>query len=115
MHLRNHGRTQRIDRPPTPLHLQGARVVEAAVRSHYEVRYARNKKYKLYDNGDLYDTISDVMETQPLPIDNADAEQQSARRTLQHALDSFPNKGQAIHHDCVSSDRKPGYQKRSNH
>ncbi|WP_372896096.1 sulfatase-like hydrolase/transferase [Stieleria sp.] len=83
--------------------------------SHYEVRYARNKKYKLYDNGDLYDTISDVMETQPLPIDNADAEQQSARKTLQHALDSFPNKGQAIHHDRVSSDRKPGYQKRSNH
>ncbi|MCS7466215.1 hypothetical protein NZK35_05940 [Stieleria sp. ICT_E10.1] len=59
--------------------------------------------------------IKGVVETQPLPIDNADAEQQSARKTLQHALDSFPNKGQAIHHDQVSSERKPGYKRRSNH
>ncbi|QDV40423.1 Arylsulfatase [Stieleria neptunia] len=82
--------------------------------SHYEVRYARDKRYKLYDNGDLYDTIADVMEMAPLLIDNANTEQQAARDHLQRALDAYPTKGQAIRHDQVSSERKPGHKKRSN-
>ena len=63
--------------------------------SHYEVRSARDKRYKLYGNGDLYDTINDVMEKTPLPADNADAEQNAARGKLQGALDAYPKKGQA--------------------
>ncbi|WP_182870914.1 sulfatase-like hydrolase/transferase [Rhodopirellula sp. JC639] len=83
--------------------------------NHYEVRYARDKQYKLYDNGDLYDTLADVMEESPLPIDDVDAEQQAARTVLQRVLASFPSQGQAIRHDQVNGERKPGSQKRSNH
>ncbi len=81
--------------------------------SHDEVRYARDKRYKLYGNGDLYDTIKDVMEKTPLPTRNADAKEQAAREKLQRALDAYPKKGQAIRHDEVSSERKAEYEKRS--
>ena len=83
--------------------------------SHYEVRYARDKRYKLYGNGDLYDTIKDVMEKTPLPIGNTDTRQEAAREKLQGALDAYPKKGQAVHHDKVSSERKAGFEKRSNY
>ncbi len=83
--------------------------------SHYEVRYARDKTYKLYGNGDLYDTINDVMETTPLPPGSVDTRQRSARTKLQRALDAYPKNGRAIRHDDVSPQRKPGYEKRSNH
>ena len=83
--------------------------------NHYEVRYARDKRYKLYGNGDLYDTIKDVMEKTPLPTRNADAQEQAAREKLQRALDAYPNKGQAIRHDKVKGERKAEYEKRSNY
>jgi len=83
--------------------------------SHYEVRYARDKRYKLYGNGDLYDTIKDVMEKTPLPNENADAKRQAAREELQRVLDVYPKKGQAIRHNEVSSERKAGSEKRSNY
>lgn len=83
--------------------------------SHYEVRYARDKRYKLYGNGDLYDTIEDVMEKNPLPTQNTDSEQIAAREKLQQALDAYPKQGQAIRHNNVSLRRKAGSEKRSNH
>ena len=82
--------------------------------NHYEVRYARDKKYKLYGNGDLYDTVADVMETTPLNGANADLNQRAAREKLQRALDTYPGKGLAIRPNEVSSKRKPGSEKRSN-
>ena len=83
--------------------------------NHFEVRYARDKRYKLYDNGDLYDTIDDVMETTPLPQGSADTSQQAAREKLRRALNSFPTEGQAIRYDEVRGERATGHEKRSNY
>ncbi|MDB4676678.1 sulfatase-like hydrolase/transferase [bacterium] len=85
--------------------------------SHYQVRYARDHRYKLYDNGDLHDTITDVMETSPLPSSSQsdDSPQGAARVKLQRALDSYPAAGLNIRHQMVKGTRKPGSGKRSNY
>ena len=58
--------------------------------SHYEVRFARDKRYKLYDNGDLFDTVKDVSEKHAIAVG-----QQTGRRVLAlHAKHSIhPVKG----------------------
>ena len=61
--------------------------------NHYEVRFARDKRYKLYDNGEMYDTIADVLEKRPLAVGQAGPRGESARKVLQQALDSYPNAG----------------------
>lgn len=62
--------------------------------NHYEVRFARDKRYKLYDNGELFDTIEDVLEKQPLGADAADSDINAVRRKLQAVIDSYPPQGQ---------------------
>lgn len=62
--------------------------------SHYEVRFARDKRYKLYDNGQLYDTVNDVLEKQPIGSDPANANIHSVRQKLQAVIDSYPAAGQ---------------------
>lgn len=61
--------------------------------NHYEVRFARDERYKLYDNGDMYDTIADVLEKQPIEIGRQGSQAESARQVLQRALDSYPKAG----------------------
>ncbi len=61
--------------------------------SHYEVRFARDKRYKLYDNGDMFDTIEDVLEQRPIAIGEPGSPGESARKLLQRALDSYPDSG----------------------
>ena len=61
--------------------------------SHYEVRFARDKRFKLYDNGELFDTIEDVLERHPIAVDTAGPRARSARRVLQQAIDSYPAAG----------------------
>ena len=61
--------------------------------SHYEVRFTREKRYKLYDNGKLYDTLKDVLEKNPIATDSANKIAQAARKKLQAALDSYPKAG----------------------
>lgn len=61
--------------------------------SHYEVRFARDKRFKLYDNGEMFDTIDDVLEKRPIAIGKAGPPGMSARKVLQQALDSYPNAG----------------------
>ncbi len=84
--------------------------------SHYPVRYARDKRFKLYDNGDLYDTLVDTMEIDPLPpsSDQRNPLQRAARQKLQQAIDRFPFSGQAINHEATSNLIKPGSHARSN-
>lgn len=83
--------------------------------SHYEVRYARDKRYKLYGNGDLYDTANDVMEQTPLPTNRNESTLAAVRENLQRALDAYPAKSQAVNHEKVSDRLKAGAQKRSNY
>ena len=62
--------------------------------SHYEVRFARDKRYKLYDNGDFFDTLEDVLEKQPIARGEAGPGGESARKVLQQVIDSYPSSGQ---------------------
>ena len=61
---------------------------------HPEVAFARDWQYKLYHTGELFDVSVDPHELYPLPDDHE--ESSDARAKLQAALDSMPDKGQAI-------------------
>ena len=74
--------------------------------SHYEVRFARDKRYKLYDNGDLFDTVKDVSEKHAIAVGQADQAAEAARTSLQKALDSYPVKGQNANRRKVKGRKK---------
>ena len=59
--------------------------------THPEVLYVRDKRYKLYGSGELFDVRADPVEEEPLP--ESDVASQSVRRKLQSALDSMPGHG----------------------
>jgi arylsulfatase A len=58
------------------------------------VQYARTKRYKLYDDGRLFDVPNDVLEQRPLAAD-AGAEAGAARKKLQAVLNSMQGPRQA--------------------
>ncbi len=61
------------------------------------VRFARNKRWKLYGNGDLFDVTADPMEKSPVaPGDQGTADAKQARRMLRAAIDSMPDEPQKI-------------------
>lgn len=56
-----------------------------------KIRFARDKKYKLYGDGKLYDVPNDKLEKQPI-LTNADTqEQRQARQRLAAVLEDMPN------------------------
>jgi len=59
---------------------------------HSEIRWVRNKEYKLYGDGRFYNVLKDVLEQKPLSPDDAPA----IRRSLQKVLNSMPSKGANI-------------------
>lgn len=61
--------------------------------NHYETRFARDFRYKLYEDGRLFDTTNDVLERSPITIGNAGSVGESTRGTLQDVLDSYPRAG----------------------
>ena len=69
---------------------------------HPEVSFARDKKYKLYHTGELFDVSTDPHELYPLPDD--DQESRDTRAKLQAVLDSMPARGQRIHWPSVTGD-----------
>ena len=62
--------------------------------THPEVLYVRDKRYKLYGSGELFDVRADPDEEKPLPV--SDVGSKSVRRKLQSALDSMPRHGLRI-------------------
>ena len=62
--------------------------------AHPEVLYVRDRRYKLYGNGELFDVHTDPRETRPLPEN--DTATQGVRSKLQSALDSMPRGGARI-------------------
>ena len=58
-----------------------------------EVRYARDKRYKLYANGELFDVTADPGEANPLP---ESPETTKVRAALQAALDAMPSHGAEV-------------------
>ncbi len=81
---------------------------------HWEVRYARDKRYKLYGNGDLYDTFDDVMETSPIPLDKQPEKMTAIRKRLQAVLDSYPELGRGVKRDEVKGTMKETVKKGRN-
>ena len=73
---------------------------------HFEVRYARDKRYKLYGTGQMFDTLTDVMEVHPIDSGSSDSGVESARRGLQRVLDSYPSAGSGINYRRVKG-RQP--------
>ena len=69
--------------------------------NHPEVRYARDRRYKLYDNGDLYDTQMDIMETAVIDLAVAAPTVKQAHRNLQAAINAYPSKGTRIDYPKV--------------
>ena len=61
---------------------------------HPEIAYARNKGYKLYTTGELFDVARDPLELYPLASDHADSA--DARAVLQGVLDSMPSRGENV-------------------
>ncbi len=59
--------------------------------THPEVVYVRDKRYKLYGGGDLFDVRSDPDERHP--FDPADDGTREVRRKLERALGSMPRQG----------------------
>jgi len=51
--------------------------------------FARNRKYKLYRTGKLYDIDADVLEKRPLSDDGLDEKAKAVKKTLQEALDKY--------------------------
>ena len=76
---------------------------------HPEVAYARDKRYKLYSTGELFDLSEDRYEIHPLPSDHEDSLE--ARTRLQVALYSMPAAGQEIRwsfvNDGATSGKRP--------
>ena len=66
----------------------------ATPSSHHEISYARDRRYKLYGTGELFDVPADRHEVHPLPGD--DEASRAARARLQAALDSMPARGREI-------------------
>ena len=74
---------------------------------HFEVRYARDERYKLYDNGDLFDTQVDVLENAPLDLHLPDPPAALVREKLQTVLDSYPHQGNFIDYSKVHGIHQP--------
>ena len=52
-------------------------------------RFARDQRYKLYDDGRLFDVPSDVLEQNPIPPGQEPAKAKQARARLQEVLDTL--------------------------
>ena len=55
------------------------------------VCFARDQRYKLYDDGRLYDTVADPEEERPLG-----EERKAIRERLQRALDELPEEPEQL-------------------
>ena len=73
---------------------------------HPQVAYARDKRYKLYSTGELFDLSEDRHEIHPLQSDHADSV--DARTRLQEALYSMPAAGQEIRWSLVNDGATSG-------
>jgi arylsulfatase A len=54
------------------------------------VCFARDKRFKLYDDGQLFDCLEDPLEENPVSFSDEGDEQRRARKLLQGALDGLP-------------------------
>ena len=56
-------------------------------------RWARDRRFKLYEDGRLYDIAADVLETSPMKPGEGGPDAEAARARLRKVLDEMPNPG----------------------
>lgn len=56
-----------------------------------KLRFARDKRFKLYDDGRLFDVPNDELEQSPIALEEASPAAVQARKKLQAVLDEMPN------------------------
>lgn len=59
-------------------------------------RFARDKRWKLYGDGRLYDLENDIEEQHPIKKDEGGPQAQAARKKLRAVIDSMPKEAQRI-------------------
>ena len=59
-------------------------------------QFVRDKRWKLYRDGQFFDVANDVLEQQPLADDALNVEARAAKQKLEKALASFPTQGQML-------------------
>ena len=70
--------------------------------------FARDKRFKLYDDGRLYDVPADVLEERPIPAGKGSPEAEAARAKLRAKLDEIPADKRAPLWDPYAAFRKVG-------
>lgn len=73
---------------------------EQKTPSNY-IRFVQTKDYKLYTSGRFYNTRNDFYEKKNILKGGGTAEQESIRKMLQKALDSFPHGSEIIKKSCT--------------
>ncbi len=61
-------------------------------KSKLECRFARDKQWKLYGDGRLYDVPNDVLEENPISADSGNKQADRARKKLLAVIESMPQK-----------------------
>jgi arylsulfatase A len=70
--------------------------------------FARDKRFKLYDDGRLYDVPADRLEQKPIPEGQGSPEAEAARAKLRAALDAVPEDKRAPKWDPYREFREKG-------
>jgi arylsulfatase A-like enzyme len=68
--------------------------------------FARDKRFKLYDDGRFYDVPADVLEEKPISEGSGSPEAEAARKKLREALDRIPKDKRAPAWDPYTEFRK---------
>jgi arylsulfatase A-like enzyme len=73
--------------------------------THLEL-FARDKRFKLYDDGRLYDVPADILEENPIREGKGSPEAEAARTKLRQALDQIPKEKRAPEWDPYKEFRR---------
>lgn len=78
-------------RPKREAQVQKALKKQRQARAKKQLgRFARNQRYKLYDDGRFYDVLQDVLEQRDIPPGVGSAEAEQARKALQAVHNAMP-------------------------
>ncbi len=70
---------------------------------HFEIRYARDHRFKVYSDGRVFDTQADVLEKRRLSVPGLSSSERATVARLQQYLDEFPEEGRGIDYSRVTA------------
>lgn len=69
---------------------------------HSATRFVRDQRYKVYDNGEIFDIASDRFEEKPIPLDQLDS---TVRERVQKLIEKFENYAELPSESLVAGPR----------